>query len=39
MGLGQLAAASAHPVVVNEDMLESSGNTRQTLVDKTRSKK
>jgi hypothetical protein len=38
MGLGQLATAPAQPVVVNKDMSESSGNTRQTLVDKTRSK-
>jgi hypothetical protein len=38
MGLGQLAAAPAGPVVVNGDVPESSGNARQTLVDKTRSK-
>jgi hypothetical protein len=38
MGLGQLATAPAQPVVVNEDMSESFGNTRQTLVDKTLSK-
>jgi hypothetical protein len=37
MGLGQQAAEPARPVMVNGDVPESSGNARQTLVDKTRS--
>jgi hypothetical protein len=38
MGLGQLATTPARSVVVNGDVPESSGNARQTLVDKSRSK-